>query len=155
MTMATSGEKTLAGEAVQIQATDYTEKLDAAGRSGLVIDARKSHVCVLLLEDERAVWVPPQLVRRYVPGSIPRSHPLGFVLRVLALFPDAGAPEVKLAAAGSSSAADGNRITIPHGAMDLAAIDRVREFVGGDLVSMTLAPGGMRRLSTTIVWKSA
>jgi hypothetical protein len=137
-------------EPVQVRAGSSTDPLGVGGRSGLVVDKRRGRVQVLFLEDQRSIWVDNEMVRRYVPDSIPREHLLGFVVRFLRLFPDAGPPEVEVGVATGR-----NRITVPHGAMDVAEIDAVREFLGGDLVSMTLAPAGMRRLTTTVEWRAA
>lgn len=137
-------------EPVQVQPGPATDPLGAAGRSGLVVDKRRGRVHVLFLEDQRAVWVGNELVRRYVPESIPKTHLLGFVVRFLGLFPEAGPPEVEVGVAPGE-----NRITVPHGAMDVAEIDAVRAFLGDALVAMTLAPAGMRRLTTTVTWRAA
>jgi hypothetical protein len=134
---------------VQVQSSPYTEPLGVAGRSGLVVDKRRGRVQVLFLEDQKNVWVQNELVRRYVPESIPRSHLLGFVVRFLRMFPEPGPPEIEVTPSGE------NRITVPHGAMEVREIDAVRDFVGGALVAMTLAPAGMRRMTTTVTWRPA
>ena len=136
-------------EPVQVQSGPSTDPLGAAGRSGIVVDARRGRVQVLFLEDQRTIWVGNELVRRYVPESIPREHLLGFVVRFLKLFPEAGPPEIEVGVEPGV-----NRIMVPHGAMAVAEIDAVRAFLGDDLVAMTLAPLGMRRLSTTVAWRA-
>jgi|SRR6185295_15400737 len=128
------------GDFVKCRSPYYRSQLEIADDPGLVIEIKRSNSKVLYPGDKRC-WLPREMATRVKPdpGYAPFLQKLNFMLKRV------HAHECEIV-----SSEGFHRLSIQIDAIDAAAVDEIREFLGESYLSLRVVPEGMAFMQVEI-----
>jgi hypothetical protein len=132
------------GDLVRCRSTEYASALGVAGLRGVVLEPRSAHCLVFFDERQASYWIPSGGLIIVQAAEVAAAPELLRVLGGLLTLLEATEVQVDPAHPGVVI------VEANHGALSLAAVEAVRDLLGPALESLSIQPGGMAFMTSTI-----
>jgi len=128
------------GDFVECRSKYHRDQLEITNDPGLVIEIKRSNSKVLYPGDKRC-WLPRESITRTKPDTsyAPFLQQLNFLLK-----------RVRAHECEIVTSDDVHRLSIQIDAIDAAAVDDIRGFLGKNYLSLTVVPEGMAFMQVEI-----
>ena len=133
------------GDFVYCRSKYYRDQLELPEELGLVIEIKRSNFKVLYANDKRC-WLPRDVIARVRPERMAYTT---FLERLHYLIRRVRALECELTTEGAM-----HRLSLRIDKIDAQTVDDLREFLGGDFISLAVVPEGMAFMQLELQFNS-